>query len=234
MALLLCVETSTAACSVALAKDGELFFLKEDSSGKSHSMMLLPFINEVLINNNININDIDAFAVSKGPGSYTGLRIGVSTIKGLAYALEKPVIAIDTLKAMAFGIKEMYNSKINNISFFCPLIDARRMEVYSALYDADNQQVRNTMAEIIDDNSFSEFLDKGMVCFAGDALEKCKIYLKKNKNALFVEDFLPSAQWMCNIAEQNYSNQDFVDTAYFEPFYLKDFVAGKPNVKGLI
>lgn len=233
MALILCVETSTTACSVALSKDGELKFLKEDSTGKSHSAMLLTFIDEVLKNNDIDLNNLDAFAVSKGPGSYTGLRIGVSTIKGLAYATEKPVIAVDTLQAMALGMKEKVKDKADTKALFCPLIDARRMEVYSAVYNFDNEQIRSTMAEIVGNNSFQEFLTKNLVYFAGDALQKCKEHLSLNKNTFYIENFLPSAQWMCKIVEQDFLNKNFVDTAYFEPFYLKDFVAGKPKIKGL-
>ncbi len=233
MALIICIETSTIACSVALSKNGELISFKEDFSGNSHSLMLLPFIDEILKNAKLNINEIDAFAVSKGPGSYTGLRIGVSTVKGLCYATEKPMIAIDTLQSMALGISEIVKNGEKNDDLFCPLIDARRMEVYSAIYNIDNKQIREPVAEIINDGSFSDFLANKRVFFAGDALNKCKIYLEKNKNSFFIDNFLPSAKYMCSIAEKNYINNTFVDTAYFEPFYLKDFVAKKSNVKGL-
>ncbi|HRS53387.1 MAG TPA: tRNA (adenosine(37)-N6)-threonylcarbamoyltransferase complex dimerization subunit type 1 TsaB [Bacteroidales bacterium] len=233
-AIILCIETSTIACSVALAKDGEVASLKEDLTGKIHPTLLLPFIDEILKKEKLNIKQIDAIAISKGPGSYTGLRVGVSTAKGLCYAIDKPLLAIDTLQAMAVGMQQIVKNSINHNDLFVPLIDARRMEVYSSVYNTNNEQIREILAEVIDENSFSEFLKYTRVFFAGDALSKCKEVLHKKTNAIFIDNFLPSAKWLCPVAYKLYENKEFANLAYFEPFYLKDFIAKKSKVKGLM
>ena len=178
-------------------------------------------------------NELDAIAVSKGPGSYTGLRIGVSTAKGLCYSLNKPLIAITTLDAMAAGmVARMQNEDLGN-TLFCPMIDARRMEVYSALYHPDLSMQRKILAEIIDENSFQEEFKDHRIIFGGDGAPKCADILSLNNNAHILEDFLCSSSFMGQVSEQKFREKDFEDVAYFEPFYLKDFVAGIPRVKGL-
>jgi tRNA threonylcarbamoyladenosine biosynthesis protein TsaB len=226
MALILNLETATTVCSVSLGKDGQLLALKEHFGDYSHSENLTLFIEDVLQQANLKLSDIDAIAVSKGPGSYTGLRIGVSTAKGLCYSLDKPLIASPTLKCLAHTIS---NSKlqISDSALFCPMIDARRMEVYCAVYDVNNKEIKSTAAEIIDENSFVDLLKENTIYFFGDGAEKCKSVLSKNKNAIFLDDIFPSAKNMIPLSEQAFNNKQFEDIAYFEPFYLKDFVAGK-------
>lgn len=231
MAKILNIETSTIACSVALATDGEVIALEESFVRNSHAENVTVFSESVLKQAGLTFHDLDAIAVSMGPGSYTGLRIGVSTAKGFCYSLDKPLIAIGTLKAMAKGmISKTENSEDYH---YCPMIDARRMEVYSALFDHNLNEVRKTEAEIIDSGSFSNHLKDQKLLFAGDGAEKCKIFLESNSNAYFIDELFPSAKYMSNLSEQKYLNEEFENVAYFEPFYLKDFVAGLPKVKGL-
>ncbi len=168
-----------------------------------------------------------------GPGSYTGLRIGVATAKGLCYALGKPLIAIPTLRSMAEGMKYKLQMTSDKKILFCPLIDARRMEVYSGLFNEAGTAVREVRAEIIDAWSFQEFLAEYPVVFAGEGAEKCKPSLAGHPNALFIDGFMASAVYMAGLAETKFRQKQFEDLAYFEPFYLKEFVAGKPRVKGL-
>lgn len=383
MALILNIETATTVCSVSLAKDGVLLSLKEINGDYSHAENLTLFIEDVLLKANIKITDLDAIAVSKGPGSYTGLRIGVSTAKGLCYSLDKPLIAVNTLQHLSLALSEgegmdsaednpryyttgkldwatsIINAKehrknpteaesiiwenlrskkldfkfrrqhpigkfivdfvcierkliveidgkihenqleadairteqLNELGFkvlrytneqvisetdkvinsikteletaqpslssreaeridsekgvlvnvqrslsfgegrgevlYCPMIDARRMEVYCAFFDENNNFVRDTAAEIIDELSFTDLLEKNTILFFGDGATKCKEVLSKNKNAIFIDDIVPSAKDMIILTERAYNNKQFEDVAYFEPFYLKDFVAGK-------
>ena len=224
MALILAIETTTKNCSVALFNKGILLQLKEENSDNySHAENLTLFINEVLTKENISINKLDAIAVSKGPGSYTGLRIGTSTSKGLCYSLGIPLIAISTLKAMALGVSENQKS-----DFYCPMIDARRMEVFAAIFDDDNNQVRDIMADVVDGSTYKEYLNK-KVLFFGDGAMKCQEMIN-HKNATYLEGIFPSAKDMGILLCQKFENKDFEDVAYFEPFYLKDFVAGKKKV----
>ncbi len=234
MAIILNLETATTVCSVALAKDGELLALKEINGDYSHAENLTVFIEDVIQKSNINIKDIDAVAVSKGPGSYTGLRIGVSTAKGLCYSLDKPLIAINTLEHISLSVLKTINNSgseqstialANNL--FCPMLDARRMEVYCALFDSNNKCVMPTSALIIDENSFVEYLKERIIYFFGDGATKCKEVLSVNKNAMFIDDIVPSAKNMIPLSELAFNNKQFEDVAYFEPLYLKDFVAGK-------
>ena len=223
MALILCLETATKSCSVALAQDGKLLACKEEVSEKySHSEQLTVFIETLLEEQNWQAKDLDAIAVSKGPGSYTGLRIGVSTAKGLCFALDKPLIAISTLEAMAVGMAQKQPGKM-----YCPMIDARRMEVYCSLYK-DGQQLADITAKMIDEDSFSEEVEKEEVFFFGDGADKCQETIT-HSNAIFVANVFPTAKDMLMLAEEAYSRQDFEDVAYFEPYYLKDFVAGVKN-----
>lgn len=226
MSLILGIETSTKICSVAISDGNKLLAIEEEGGGYSHSEKLTVFIQKVLEKANIVLEDIDAVAVSKGPGSYTGLRIGVSVAKGLCYALDKPLIAVDTLQAMA---RNVATKKGDINALYSPMIDARRMEVYTALYNSDNLPVASISAKIIDENSFSEELSKTKVVFFGDGSAKCAEVLDKSPNASFIAEGLPSAEFVNQIAIEKYKNEAFEDVAYFEPYYLKDFVATTPK-----
>jgi len=233
MALILNLETATTVCSVSLANDGVLLSLKEQNGDYSHAENLTLFIENVLEQANVKLSDIDAIAVSKGPGSYTGLRIGVSVAKGLCYALNKPLISVSTLKHISLSVSENLKSQgVDVNSFFCPMLDARRMEVYCAFFDSLNNEIKPIAAEIIDEHSFQESLNKNAIYFFGDGAAKCKKELSVNKNAIFIDDVFPSAKNMISFSEQAFSNKEFEDVAYFEPYYLKDFVAGKKKSKG--
>ena len=217
------IETSTKACSVALHKNGELIVSREDvTTNFSHSEKLLKFISKLFSDAKLSLSDLDAIAVSMGPGSYTGLRIGVSTAKGLCYGLDIPLISISTLKAMSFGMALEIKADL-----YCPMIDARRMEVYSAFFDINNTEVRKIQADIINENSYKKELEKKVVFF-GDGSEKL-IEKIKDKNAIFVSDIHPSAKNMGLLSYQKFTKSLFEDLAYFEPFYLKDFVAGRKS-----
>lgn len=227
MALILNIETATTVCSVSLAKDGKLLSLKEQNGDYSHAENLTVFIEAVLKQAKINISQIDAIAVSKGPGSYTGLRIGVSTAKGLCYSLDKPLIAISTLLSITQSIVQSSKFKVEGADLFCPMLDARRMEVYCSIYDFQGNVVKETAAEIIDEHSFSDILKTNKIVFFGDGSAKCKETFSKNSYAIFIDDVVPSAKDMIALSEKAYNEKQFEDVAYFEPYYLKDFVAGK-------
>jgi tRNA threonylcarbamoyladenosine biosynthesis protein TsaB len=231
MALILCIETATPVCSVALVKGIDVIALKESTQKNAHSSLLTLLIQDLLNETSLSPTDLNAVAVSKGPGSYTGLRIGVSVAKGLCYGADIPLIAIKTLKSMALGISAELKDNDKNI-LFCPMIDARRMEVYSALFDSSGKQIRETLAEVITPESFSGFLDHQKIVFCGDGALKCKEVIIHH-NAIFADDFMPSAAHMGTFAAQRFSEGVFENVAYFEPFYLKDFIAGIPKVKGL-
>lgn len=217
MSLILNIETATKNCSVSLAKNGKTIALKEvNDGGYSHAENLHVFIQDVLVQANKTLKSVDAVAVSKGPGSFTGLRIGVSTVKGLCYALEIPLISTSTLKALALQVN-------TNDGFIVPMLDARRMEVYSAVFTSDNSEVREIQAQILDIHSFEEYLDKNKVYFIGDGVAKTKEIIS-HKNAFFIDDKLPSANEMAQLSFDKFLQKDFEDVAYFEPFYLKDFV----------
>lgn len=219
MANILCLETATTNCSVALAVDGKVVALREENNQKfSHAEKLHVFINEVLDESNIKKQDLDAIAVSKGPGSYTGLRIGVSAAKGLCYALDIPLVSTLTLEVLA--------QQINTADgYIIPLIDARRMEVYSAVFDKEKKPIRETKAEILNENSFSEYWLKNKVTFLGDGADKFKSMVT-HSNVQFLDDKYPSAKDMAALAEAKYKISDTEDVAYFEPFYLKEFISG--------
>ena len=237
MSLILNIETATGFCSVALAKDGQLLGLKESNTKNFHISVLTLFIDEIIKTSGISLSELDAIAVSKGPGSYTGLRIGVAAAKGLCYALEKPLIGVSTLQVMALGMSHFPTPSPNregeNSILYCPMIDARRMEVYCAIFDEKGSEIRETRAEIIDENSFMEYLSKNRIIFAGDGALKCRSFFDNHPNAVFSEGFQASARFMIPISEEKFSQKIFEDIAYFEPYYLKDFIAGKPRVKGL-
>ncbi|MEO9571069.1 MAG: tRNA (adenosine(37)-N6)-threonylcarbamoyltransferase complex dimerization subunit type 1 TsaB [Polaribacter sp.] len=218
MAFILNIETATKNCSVSLAKDGEVIAIKELNNGNySHAEVLHPFIVEILKEANVSTEEIEAVAVSKGPGSYTGLRIGVSAAKGLCFAFNKPLISIETLAALAHSISI-------DKGIIVSMLDARRMEVYSAVYDNNYKQIREIKAEVIDENSFSEYLENTKVYFLGDGAQKCKEVIK-HKNAIFIDAKFPSSKEMASLSFNKYKKNDIEDVAYFEPFYLKDFVA---------
>ncbi len=221
MSLILNIETATKNCSVSLSYKGALLAVKELNDGNySHSENVHVFVEDVLKSANRSIKNIDAIAVSKGPGSYTGLRIGVSTAKGLCFSLDKPLISISTLASLANSIK------VKNNGIIIPLLDARRMEVYSAVFDSQYNKIREVKAEVIDATSFSVFLEKGEVYFLGDGANKCKDIIK-HKNAIFLDGYFPSAKQMAALSYAKYKISDTEDVAYFEPFYLKDFLITK-------
>jgi tRNA threonylcarbamoyladenosine biosynthesis protein TsaB len=217
------IETSTKACSVAIHNDGKLLNCKESVTEEfSHSEKLLLFISDIMNESRINFSQLNAVAVSMGPGSYTGLRIGVSTAKGLCYALDIPLISVSTLQAMAYGMLS-----VSKADLFCPMIDARRMEVYSAFFDSDNIMVRKIQADIVDGSSYDVELKKKVIFF-GDGSDKLKGVIK-HKNAIFQSDFYPSAEFIGVLSYNRFVESNFEDIAYFEPYYLKDFVAGKKS-----
>ncbi|WP_373057894.1 tRNA (adenosine(37)-N6)-threonylcarbamoyltransferase complex dimerization subunit type 1 TsaB [Zunongwangia sp. H14] len=218
MALILCLETASTNCSVALAKDGALLDMKEDNDKNySHAERLHVFIDEVLRENHLKPENLDAVAISKGPGSYTGLRIGVSAAKGLSFSLDIPLISIPTLYSLALQEKD-------GCEFIIPMLDARRMEVYSAVFNKHHEQIRETRAQVLEENSFSEYLEKGTVNFIGSGVEKFE-KICSHPNAKFNHS-LPSAREVAIVAEAKYQKSDTEDVAYFEPYYLKDFIAG--------
>ncbi|MEO6903634.1 MAG: tRNA (adenosine(37)-N6)-threonylcarbamoyltransferase complex dimerization subunit type 1 TsaB [Bacteroidia bacterium] len=232
MALILNLETATTVCSVSLGKDGKLLALKELQGDYTHAENLTSFIEEVLSQAKLSLSQLDAIAISKGPGSYTGLRIGVSTAKGLCYALNKPLIAVDTLQHLSLNLPVSIIGNAVDV-VLCPMIDARRMEVYCALYNINNDCLKSTWAEIIDNHSFADlFSDSSkIVYFFGDGAAKCKEILSLKNNALFIDNVFPSAKNMIPLSEKAFLTNQFEDVAYFEPFYLKDFVAGKKKIQ---
>ena len=232
--MILCLETATPVCSVALNDGCCTLALRETEGQNAHSEKITNFIREAMETAHIDYHQLDAVAVSKGPGSYTGLRIGVSTAKGICYAADLPLMAIDTLEAMAYGMKEKLGSQIGDNDLLIPMIDARRMEVYAAIFDANLNKIQDTAALIIDENSFEELRKDHHLWLFGDGAPKLGKLFENQQHISVVDGFKPSAAYMRPLAEKALLNKDFVDVAYFEPFYLKDFVAGKPHVKGLV
>ncbi len=229
MALILNIETATQVCSVGLSEGNRILSIRESHDKNSHAAKLTVFCEEVLHEAGKEMKDLEAIAVSMGPGSYTGLRIGVSTAKGFCYALDIPLIAIPTLQSMALGALSSIDKKE---ALCCPMIDARRMEVYTALYDQHNKEVRKTEALIIDEGSYDIEIAENPIYFFGDGAEKCKDILEP-KGMNYVDGIHPSAQNMAHLSAEKFRSENFEDLAYFEPYYLKDFIAGKPKVKGL-
>ncbi len=226
MSCILHIETSTEVCSVAVSQDGASIFSKEDFKGPSHGTELGVFVDEALSFADSHAIPVDAVAVSCGPGSYTGLRIGVSMAKGICYALGIPLIALPTLEVMCVPV--LLFRDLPEDALLCPMIDARRMEVYAAVYDRALRVKREIRADIVDGNSYDEFLAGHPVYFFGNGAAKCKDKLI-HENAHFLEDVHPLAKWMFPLAEKAVARNDFKDVAYFEPFYLKEFVASKPK-----
>ena len=229
MSLILQIETATSCCSVALAKGGNILAVREINERNIHAEVITKFIEDVAAVAGIPLSDLDAVAVSCGPGSYTGLRIGVSVAKGLCFALEIPLIAVDTLEAMVYGaiVKEKYNG--DEPILLCPMIDARRMEVFTAVFNTAAVQKKPTAAEIINETSFAGLLENNRILFFGDGAEKCRGVLSGNANAHFLQGFNNSAAHLTQTAFKKFEENKFEDVGYFEPFYLKDFIAGKKN-----
>lgn len=223
MPLILSLETATTVCSVAIAKDGKLLSLQEVNAGLSHSENLTVFIRNACRDSHISLNDLDAIAVSKGPGSYTGLRIGSGTAKGLCYALNKPLIGIPTLESLANAFMSM--QRTGEMVHLLPMLDARRMEVYCAVYDAWGNEVRPAEAVIVNENSFNEILKSHSLAIFGDGSAKCKPLFENNPKVVFSEVSL-SASGMVSIAEKKFAHGNFEDVSLFEPFYLKDAFIG--------
>ncbi|MCC7331672.1 MAG: tRNA (adenosine(37)-N6)-threonylcarbamoyltransferase complex dimerization subunit type 1 TsaB [Flavobacteriales bacterium] len=227
MSLILGIETSTKMCSVAINNDSKLLAFREQGGDYSHAELLAVFIKEVCDDAKISLQDIDYVAVGRGPGSYTGLRIGTSAAKGICYAIEKPLLSIDTLKIMTFKVIEtgFYKDYL-----FCPMIDARRKEVYTSVYNSKLEEIIPISAKIIDENSFSELLKSEKILFFGDGAEKCKSVLKKHTNAIFIDNIEPSSIQLNLLANKMLNNNPlFEDVAYYEPFYLKDFITTSGN-----
>lgn len=225
MALILCIETGTDICSVGLVKDGELLSLRESDAGRDHAGRVAVFVDELLRENELDPSDIDAVAVGEGPGSYTGLRIGVSFAKGLCYGLNKPLIAVSSLASLAQVAIEDYQEGIIDIdnweeTLLCPMIDARRMEVYTAIFDTTARQLTAVTAEVVTAETFAtqRAETKHFVIF-GSGAAKCQEILGAE-----LINIVPSVRGMARLAEEKYCAGDFADVAYFEPYYLKDFV----------
>ena len=224
MAFILSIETSTSVCSVAVHREGSIVALSQYFVEKSHSSILTPLIEETLQHSGIKIEDLSAVAISEGPGSYTGLRIGTSTAKGICFALDIPLIAVNTLLSMAHEVN-LFNQ---NKALLCPMLDARRMEVYSLVTDADLNIIQETLPIIIDEESFKATLAGNEVLFFGNGSEKCSSVIRSG-NAVFLKEIHPSAKNIGALAWKAFEQKSFVDLAYFEPFYLKPFLAGKPK-----
>lgn len=226
MSCILHIETSTEACSVAVSEDGLAVFSQEDLKGPSHAVQLGVFVDEALSFVDSRGLPLDAVAVSCGPGSYTGLRIGVSMAKGICYGRNLPLIALPTLEVLCVPV--LLHQDLPENALLCPMIDARRMEVYAAVYDRALNPLRPVGADIIDEYSYEEFLKDHPVYFFGNGAAKCRETLT-HPHAHFIDDLHPLAKWMFPLAEKAIVRQDFKDVAYFEPFYLKEFVASKPK-----
>jgi tRNA threonylcarbamoyladenosine biosynthesis protein TsaB len=234
--LILSIETATDICSVSLSEGDRILDLAESGPDRSHATLLNPYIRKVTGRSGYSTSDIDAVAVGKGPGSYTGLRIGVSTAKGIAYALQIPLISFGTLENMAHGAlghPEVIALAGERADLrLCPLLDARRMEVYSAFFTMHMETIRDVSADVVDGDTYREILRKGPVCFFGSGALKCRDVIR-SPNAYFVDGIHPSAGFIAKPVAEKFRKKQFEDVAYFEPFYLKDFVATTPRKKVL-
>jgi len=226
MSCILHIETSTTNCSVAVSEDTKVIFQQEDANGPQHNVVLGGFVSEALSFIDSHAIPLDAVSVSSGPGSYTGLRIGVSMAKGVAYGMGVPLIGLPTLKVLSTPVL-LYHD-LPEDALICPMIDARRMEVYAAVYDRALRPLRDIQADIVTEETYKAYLDKSLVYFFGDGAQKCQEVLN-HPNARFIPNMLPLAKHMAPLAEQAFVRGEFEDVAYFEPFYLKAFVAGKPR-----
>lgn len=227
MACILHIETSTNVCSVAVSENGACIFGKEDHSGPNHAERLGSFVDEALSFTDNHAIPFDAVAVSCGPGSYTGLRIGVSMAKGICYARDLKLVAVPTLELMCVPLLLNHESMDDN-ALLCPMIDARRMEVYAGVYDRALKPVREVSADIVDGQTYRDLLDSRPMYFFGNGAAKCKDVIV-HPNAHFIDGMEPIAKWMFPLAEKRFLDGKTEDVAYFEPFYLKDFVAKMPK-----
>lgn len=225
MACILNIETSTDVCSVAVSQDGAIIWSDEDRTGPNHAVKLGTFVDEALSFSDNHAIPLDAVAVSCGPGSYTGLRIGVSMAKGICYGRNVPLIAVHTLPLMTVPVLLYY--EIEEDALLCPMLDARRMEVYASLYDRSLKEIRPIHADIVDQDTYKEYLDRP-VYFFGNGAAKCMETIN-HPNAHLIPDIVPLAKYMLPLAEKRFLNEQFEDVAYFTPFYLKDFVAKAPK-----
>lgn len=228
MALILHIESATTMCSVSLGQHNECLDLIEINDGYSHAENLAPFVDDILKRNQFSLADIDAIAISEGPGSYTGLRIGVSLAKGLCYGADKPLIAISTLQQMCLHPEVQKVLASSQDVLLCPMLDARRMEVYTALYTAELETKLAPTNKILDERSYLEYLDSNKVVFFGNGSDKFK-EVCEHPNAIFVDNVWPSAQNMIQLSATKYEAEAFEDVAYFEPFYLKEFQGTTPK-----
>jgi tRNA threonylcarbamoyladenosine biosynthesis protein TsaB len=228
--MILCIETATSVCSVALCDRERIISARENSEGRSHASLLTVYIDELFREQNITASELEAVAVTKGPGSFTGLRIGVSVAKGIAYRASIPLIGVDTMTSMFHGIRLLQEEQysLNENSLWCPMLDARRMEVFYAIFNSEGNIRKEISAAIIDEESFRDIPDDVRILFFGTGAGKCKDILKR-KNSAWNTDFSLSAQNMLLPAYKAFDSAAFEDTAYFEPFYLKDFIAILPR-----
>ena len=226
MSCILHIETSTNVCSVAVSEDGQCIFSKEDFNGPNHAVVLGSFVDEALSFADSHAIPVDAVAVSSGPGSYTGLRIGVSMAKGICYGHGIKLLSVPPLKLMCVPI--LLREMIEDAALLCPMLDARRMEVYAAIFDRSLREIRPTQADIVDENTYKVLLDRQPIYFFGNGAEKCKEVIR-HPNARFLADIHPLAKWMMPLAERKMMNGEYEDVAYFVPYYLKDFVAKMPK-----
>ena len=227
MSCILHIETSTNVCSVAVSEDGKVIFDKADRTGNNHAEALGSFVDEAMSFADSHAIPLDAVAVSGGPGSYTGLRIGVSMAKGVCYALDIPLLSVPTLQLMCVPVLLRYDEMQDN-ALLCPMIDARRMEVYAALYDRALKPVREIQADVVDADTYRKWLDERPVYFFGNGAAKCMETIA-HPNARLIEGIEPLAKWMMPLAEKKMLNDIHEDVAYYVPFYLKDFVAKTPK-----
>ena len=226
MSCILSIETSTDVCSVAMSENGQCIFKKEDHSGPNHAVSLGVYVDEALSFTDNHAIPLGAVAVSSGPGSYTGLRIGVSMAKGICYGRDVPLLSVPTLEVMAVPV--LLNHEIEDDALLCPMIDARRMEVYSAIYDRALKQQREIRADVVDGDTYREFLDQHPIYFFGNGAAKCMETIN-HPNAHLIKGIEPLAKYMFPLAERKWVQEEFEDVAYYVPFYLKDFVAKMPK-----
>ena len=226
MACILSIETSTDVCSVAMSENGQCIFKKEDHGGPNHAVSLGVYVDEALSFTDNHAIPLGAVAGSCGPGSYTGLRIGVSMAKGVCYGRNVPLLAVPTLEVMCVPV--LLNHEIEEDALLCPMIDARRMEVYSAIYDRALKEQRETRADVVDADTYREYLDRRPVYFFGNGAAKCMETIN-HPNARLIEGIEPLAKYMFPLAERKWVQEEYEDLAYYVPFYLKDFVAKMPK-----
>lgn len=226
MGCILHIESAADGCSVAVSEEGQLLFSKADHTEHNNAVTLGVFVDEALAMIDSRGLEMTAVSVSEGPGSYTGLRIGVSMAKGICYGRNAKLIAIPTLKLLCVPV--LLNQELEDDALLCPMIDARRMEVYSAIYDRSLKEVRATAADIVTPESYLEYLERHPVYFLGNGSDKCRQCIT-HPNAHFIEGMQPDARWSFPLAEMAFNAEQFADVAYFEPYYLKDFIAVKPK-----